>query len=101
MRYYLTDSIFSMNATCAKLASFREEIYKNEKVALDLYPSGSTGRFDIFVTYSWSQRAPLQLFWIVHKSKIVNVNFWYADWELDSFKHFLKIIDVFIFFNNF
>ena len=31
--------------------SFREEIYKNDKVALDLYPSGSSGRFDILVNY--------------------------------------------------
>ncbi len=31
--------------------SFREEIYKNEKVSLDLYPTGSAGIFDIFVEY--------------------------------------------------
>jgi len=31
--------------------SFREEIYKNEKVSLDLYPTGSVGTFDIFVEY--------------------------------------------------
>jgi len=31
--------------------SFREEIYKNNKVALDLYPTGSVGIFDIFVHY--------------------------------------------------
>jgi hypothetical protein len=31
--------------------SFREELYKNEKVALDLYPTGSAGIFDIFVEY--------------------------------------------------
>jgi hypothetical protein len=31
--------------------SFREEIYKNDKVALDLYPTGSAGIFDIFIEY--------------------------------------------------
>ena len=31
--------------------SFREEIYKNDKVALDLYPTGSAGIFDIYVEY--------------------------------------------------
>jgi hypothetical protein len=31
--------------------SFREEIYKNDNVALDLYPTGSAGVFDIFVGY--------------------------------------------------
>lgn len=31
--------------------SFREEIYRNDKVALDLYPTGSAGIFDIFVEY--------------------------------------------------
>jgi hypothetical protein len=31
--------------------SFREEIYRNDKVALDLYPTGSAGVFDIFVEY--------------------------------------------------
>jgi hypothetical protein len=31
--------------------SFREEIYKNDKVSLDLYPTGSTGVFDIFIEY--------------------------------------------------
>lgn len=31
--------------------SFREEIYKNDKVSLDLYPTGSAGTFDIFVSY--------------------------------------------------
>jgi len=31
--------------------SFREEIYKNDKVSLDLYPTGSAGIFDIFVHY--------------------------------------------------
>ncbi|MCW4002654.1 MAG: hypothetical protein NWE95_01905 [Candidatus Bathyarchaeota archaeon] len=32
--------------------SFREEIYRNDKVSLDLYPSGSAGAFDIFVEYA-------------------------------------------------
>jgi hypothetical protein len=32
--------------------SFREEIYKNDEVALDLYPTGSEGIFDIFVRYN-------------------------------------------------
>jgi len=32
--------------------SFREEIYKNDKVSLDLYPTGSAGTFDIFVHYN-------------------------------------------------
>ena len=31
--------------------SFREEIYENEKVSLDLYPTGSAGVFDIFINY--------------------------------------------------
>lgn len=31
--------------------SFREEIYENEEVSLDLYPTGSAGIFDIFVKY--------------------------------------------------
>jgi hypothetical protein len=31
--------------------SFREEIYENEKVSLDLYPTGSAGIFDIFIKY--------------------------------------------------
>jgi hypothetical protein len=31
--------------------SFREEIYKNDKVALDLYPTGSEGIFDILIEY--------------------------------------------------
>ncbi|MEM3833330.1 MAG: hypothetical protein QW128_07060 [Thermoprotei archaeon] len=31
--------------------SFREEIYRNDKVALDLYPTGSAGIFDIFIEY--------------------------------------------------
>ena len=30
---------------------FREEIYENEKVSLDLYPTGSVGIFDVFVEY--------------------------------------------------
>ncbi|MEM2294400.1 MAG: hypothetical protein QXQ69_03335 [Candidatus Aenigmatarchaeota archaeon] len=32
--------------------SFREEIYRNEKVSLDLYPTGSLGVFDIFIKYN-------------------------------------------------
>jgi hypothetical protein len=28
-----------------------EEIYKNDKVSLDLYPTGSAGIFDIFINY--------------------------------------------------
>jgi len=31
--------------------SFREEIYKNDKVSLDFYPTGSAGIFDIFIKY--------------------------------------------------
>jgi len=31
--------------------SFREEIYKNDKVSLDFYPTGSAGIFDIFIEY--------------------------------------------------
>jgi hypothetical protein len=31
--------------------SFREEIYKNDKVSLDPYPTGSAGIFDVFVEY--------------------------------------------------
>jgi len=31
--------------------SFREEVYENEKVALDLYPTGSIGVFDIYIKY--------------------------------------------------
>ena len=34
--------------------SFREEIYRNDKVALDLYPTGSAGIFDIFIEYKRS-----------------------------------------------
>jgi len=36
--------------------SFREEIYKNDKVSLDLYPTGSAGIFDIFVEYKDSSK---------------------------------------------
>jgi len=32
--------------------SFREEIYRNEKVSLDLYPTGSLGIFEIFIKYN-------------------------------------------------
>jgi len=31
--------------------SFREEIYKNDKISIDLYPTGSAGIFDIFIEY--------------------------------------------------
>jgi len=31
--------------------SFREEIYRNDEVSLDLYPTGSAGIFDIFIQY--------------------------------------------------
>jgi len=31
--------------------SFREENYENDKVCLDLYPTGGAGIFDIFVEY--------------------------------------------------
>jgi hypothetical protein len=31
--------------------SFRETVYRNEKVVIDLYPTGSAGIFDIFVEY--------------------------------------------------
>jgi len=31
--------------------SFRETIYKNEKVVVDLYPTGSAGIFDIYIQY--------------------------------------------------
>ncbi|MGC9014519.1 MAG: hypothetical protein ACP5KW_09125 [Thermoproteota archaeon] len=31
--------------------SFREEVYENDKVALDLYPTGSAGIFDIYIKY--------------------------------------------------
>jgi len=33
------------------LVSFREEIYRNDKISLDLYPTGSAGIFDIFIKY--------------------------------------------------
>lgn len=32
--------------------SFREEVYENDKVALDLYPTGSAGVFDIYIKYN-------------------------------------------------
>ena len=31
--------------------SFREDIYENDKVSLDLYPTGGAGIFDIYVEY--------------------------------------------------
>jgi hypothetical protein len=31
--------------------SFREEAYENENVALDLYPTGSAGVFDVYIEY--------------------------------------------------
>jgi hypothetical protein len=31
--------------------SFREEVYENKNVALDLYPTGSVGVFDIYIEY--------------------------------------------------
>jgi hypothetical protein len=31
--------------------SFREEVYRNDEVALDLYPTGSAGIFDIYIEY--------------------------------------------------
>jgi hypothetical protein len=31
--------------------SFRETVYKNDKLSIDLYPTGSAGIFDIFVEY--------------------------------------------------
>jgi len=36
--------------------SFREEIYKNDRVSIDLYPTGSAGIFDIFIEYKQSLR---------------------------------------------
>jgi len=36
--------------------SFREEIYRNDEVSLDLYPTGSAGIFDIFVRYNQKNR---------------------------------------------
>jgi hemoglobin-like flavoprotein len=41
--------------------SFREEIYRNDKVSLDLYPTGSEGIFDIFVEYKDKGRCFSQL----------------------------------------
>jgi len=31
--------------------SFRETVYRSDKVVLDLYPTGSAGIFDIFIEY--------------------------------------------------
>ena len=31
--------------------SFRETVYKNDKLSIDLYPTGSAGIFDIFINY--------------------------------------------------
>lgn len=31
--------------------SFREDVYENDKVSLDLYPTGGAGIFDIYVEY--------------------------------------------------
>ena len=31
--------------------SFRETIYKNDKLSMDFYPTGSAGIFDIFIEY--------------------------------------------------
>jgi hypothetical protein len=31
--------------------SFRETVYKNDKLSIDLYPTGSAGIFDIFIDY--------------------------------------------------
>ena len=31
--------------------SFRENVYENDEVSLDLYPTGGAGKFDIFVRY--------------------------------------------------
>jgi hypothetical protein len=36
--------------------SFREEIYRNDKVSLDLYPTGGAGIFDIFIEYKQGQK---------------------------------------------
>ena len=36
--------------------SLREEIYENDKVSLDLYPSGGAGVFEVFVTYKDRER---------------------------------------------
>ena len=32
--------------------NFRETVYKNDKLSIDLYPTGSAGIFDIFVDYT-------------------------------------------------
>jgi len=41
----------SYEEVCGKLMvlarSFREEIYEDEKVSLDVYPSGGTGSFEV------------------------------------------------------
>lgn len=44
--------------------SFREEVYRNDKVSLDLYPTGSAGIFDIFIEYKQSTKG-----WIVDLEK--------------------------------
>ena len=31
--------------------SLREEVYENDKVSLDLYPTGGSGIFEVFVSY--------------------------------------------------
>jgi hypothetical protein len=31
--------------------SFRETVYNNDKLSIDLYPTGSAGIFDIFIDY--------------------------------------------------
>ncbi|KPV62415.1 MAG: hypothetical protein AOA65_1866 [Candidatus Bathyarchaeota archaeon BA1] len=31
--------------------SFRETVYRTDKVVMDLYPTGSVGTFDIFIDY--------------------------------------------------
>ena len=31
--------------------SFRETVYKNDKLSINLYPTGSAGIFDIFIEY--------------------------------------------------
>lgn len=31
--------------------SFRETVYKNDKLSMDLFPTGSAGIFDIFIGY--------------------------------------------------
>jgi hypothetical protein len=36
--------------------SFREEIYRNDKVSLDLYLTGSAGIFDIFINYNQGKK---------------------------------------------